>query len=246
MAKHNLPVAIHDHFQKANLLHGYFLRGLQENIPHALEAGQHLMAAKDAIPHGRWESECERLFDGSLRTAQFYIQFTRNMEALPKSAGRALLLVETTLKGAAKAAKAAANPASESKPKPKPAHAPPKATAGDSDDFEDLDSEHLEDAPPQTAATESAPDYGKCPNCAGTKWSEDEDGVACAKCHHPHGEPAGDVDEDRVNTQRQKTVKTAEALLRAFDDLQHIAAKPAHKEAVAGCKRLLDIAKAWK
>lgn len=38
-----------------------------------------------------------------------------------------------------------------------------------------------------------APDYGKCPNCAGSKWDVDEEGEAsCAKCHHPHGAPAGD------------------------------------------------------
>ncbi|HEY4721527.1 MAG TPA: hypothetical protein VII92_06745, partial [Anaerolineae bacterium] len=65
----------------------------------------------------------------------------------------------------------------------------------------------------------AAIDYGKCPNCAGTKWTEDDTGLACSKCHHPHGEPTGGIDDDRVTTQRQKTVKTVEALLRAFDDL---------------------------
>ncbi len=88
--------------------------------------------------------------------------------------------------------------------------------------------------------------YGKCPNCAGTKWTEDEDGVVCAKCHHPHGEPAGDADEDRVKTQRQKTVKTAEALLRAFDDLQTIRAKPKYDESIRLCKQLVKTAKGWK
>ena len=89
-------------------------------------------------------------------------------------------------------------------------------------------------------------DYGKCPNCAGIKWDDDEFGVSCAKCHHPHGEPAGDVDEDRMATQRQKTVKTVEALMRAFDDLQCMKARPEHEEAIKLCKRLLKLAKGWK
>jgi len=89
-------------------------------------------------------------------------------------------------------------------------------------------------------------DYGKCPVCAGAKWVEGEEGVVCAKCQHPHGEPAGDVDDDRLNTQRQKTVKTAEALMRAFDDLQTMKARPEHAGAVTDCKGLLKIAKGWQ
>ena len=91
-----------------------------------------------------------------------------------------------------------------------------------------------------------SPDYGKCPNCAGTKWTEDDDGVSCSKCHHPHGEPAGDVDEDRIKIQRSKTAKTVDALMRAFDDLNTMLPRPIHDEAIAGCKVLLKLAKGWK
>lgn len=87
---------------------------------------------------------------------------------------------------------------------------------------------------------------GKCPACAGTKWIETDDGIACEKCRHPYGEPAGDTDEERLKTQRQKTVKTIEALMRAFDDLQTMSAKPEHDEAVRSCKTLLKLAKGWK
>jgi len=89
-------------------------------------------------------------------------------------------------------------------------------------------------------------DYGKCPNCAGTRWTEDQDGVTCTRCNHPHGEPAGEVDSDRANTQRLKTIKTVEALMRAFDDLQMLIGRPDHGEAIRTCKLLLRIAKAWK
>lgn len=34
-----------------------------------------------------------------------------------------------------------------------------------------------------------------CPNCGGTEWKEDFDGIACAKCFHPQGESLGDADD---------------------------------------------------
>ena len=106
-----------------------------------------------------------------------------------------------------------------------------------------------------TAKPKKPPAQGKCPVCAKTKWTEDEDGVICAKCRHPHGEPAGDPDEDRLNTQRQKTRKTVDALMRAFDDLQTMHAHTCNpcqlteddsKDPIRCCKRLLAIGKAWK
>lgn len=103
--------------------------------------------------------------------------------------------------------------------------------------------------PPTAAAIREAAkgeSLGRCPNCKGEKWDKDEEGVSCSRCHHPHGEPAGDVDEDRVKTQRSKTVKTAEALMRAFDDLHDMRPNGKHDQAIAGCKTLLSIAKGWK
>lgn len=101
---------------------------------------------------------------------------------------------------------------------------------------------------PQTDAQGTEDDMGKCPVCAGVKWTSDEDGLGtmCSKCSHPWGEPAGDPDEDRITTLRQKTVKTAEALIRAFDDLQVVKARAEYDEAILRCKQLLSIAKGWK
>lgn len=102
--------------------------------------------------------------------------------------------------------------------------------------------------PPKPPVAEK--DYGTCPNCAGTKWTTDDDGTACSRCHHPHGEPVGDKDDDdaeRAKIQRAKTVKTVEALMRAFDDLQLlIPLSRVHDEALAGCKVLLKLAKGWQ
>lgn len=91
-------------------------------------------------------------------------------------------------------------------------------------------------------------DYGKCPNCAGTKWTEDiECGVVCSRCSHPHGEPAGEVDDQRKTDARSKTIKTAEALMRAFDDLNLLASHPKeHANAIATCKILLKTARDWR
>lgn len=238
MAKSTLPIEVHDHFRKANVLHGYVLKGLGEATKWALETGQELLLAKTAVPHGSWEKECERLFDGSLRNAQFYMQFAKNMMALPKAQGSALLFLETTLEGAAKAARDAARGEQPPKPEPEPEDEPEQESEAelepDSDETED------EQPPPP------APDYGKCPNCQGTHWDEDDEGVSCAKCHHPHGEPAGDVDDKQLGIQRSKVVKTVEALMRAFDDLQAMRAKSEHDAAIDGCKALLKLAKNWK
>jgi len=114
------------------------------------------------------------------------------------------------------------------------------------DDGMEPEEEEPTSRPPRNGTEAPAADYGKCPNCAGTSWDEDEDGVSCSKCHHPHGEPAGDVDKDRLTVQRSKTVKTAEALMRAFDDLQTMKAKECHGDTIETCKGLVKTAKGWK
>lgn len=136
----------------------------------------------------------------------------------------------------------------------KPAGTPPKggsnppATASGEDDR--TDSTGTEPQEPSTGPsrsdTDKPGDFGICPNCGGKKWTEDEFGASCAKCNHPHGEPVGDQDENRIATQRSKTVKTVEALMRAFDDLNRMLKRPDHADAIASCKSLLRTARAWK
>ncbi len=102
-------------------------------------------------------------------------------------------------------------------------------------------------AKPEKAAKATKPDYGKCSNCAGTKWKVGEDGVVCSRCNQPHGEPAGHVDKDRQTTQRQKSQKTFEAGLRAIGDMNLLLPKPAAcKEAIDLTKRVLKIIKSWR
>lgn len=145
--KSNLPAVVHDHFRKANKLHTYVEKELGEARNHALEIGAELLAAKKAVPHREWETECKRLFDGSLRSARFYMRFAKDMGALPKTAASAVLMIEGTLDGAAKAARAA-NPKPSSKPSaPKPKPDPPI----------DADSEPVDDKPPAEETPEPPP-----------------------------------------------------------------------------------------
>jgi hypothetical protein len=66
----------------------------------------------------------------------------------------------------------------------------------------------------------------------------------------PDREP-GDESEiedatERFKVQRSKTIKTAEALLRAFDDLQELKFKGVvHANAIDAVKKLIATAKEW-
>jgi ribosomal protein S27AE len=250
MAKPNLPIEAHDGFRKANVFHADCVKDAASLVKNALEAGKELLEAKRHTPHGRWEAECERLFDGSVRTAQFYMQFATHMKALTKAQSSAVLFLEHSIEGATKVAKRLAKGEAPYEEKPTPDE-PIEA------EYEVVEeTETVEESGPETPSTPgdcAGVDAGsdkpteRCPNCAAVKWQADEDGWYCGKCNHPYGEPAGDVDEDRITTQRQKTVKTAEALMRAFDDLQLLMPKPTlHASCIAETKTLLKAAKGWK
>jgi rubredoxin len=85
-----------------------------------------------------------------------------------------------------------------------------------------------------------------CPVCAGKKWQQGKFGWECKKCSHIHSECVGDPDEQRIKDQRSKTVKTAEALLREFDDLNVICPNKNHTESIRLTKAALELAKEWK
>ena len=206
----NLPAVVHDHFRKANKLHGYVEKELGEARDHALETGQELEAAKKAIPPGSWEDECGRLFDGSPRTARFYMAFARDLGKLSKTAQSAVLMLEGTLQGAVKAVKEAAKPA-----KPKPT--PPKPDA----EPIDVDSEPVDDS------SLLEPEVTRCPNCDSPCFDEDGD---CLKCHEPNvvaavSEPVCEpVDEpteqtpDEPDAPESAGTQLREALLEVIGD----------------------------
>jgi len=160
----------------------------------------------------------------------------RNADSLK---GRMAEASKTTSKGSTRGSSSPSTPESSSSVPT----SPPPAVHSDSSGGGGEDPLEFHEGPP--AEIEEA-DLGKCPNCAGTKWTQDEDGTYCANCRHPYGEPTGGADEERIKTQRSKTVKTVEALQRAFDDLNLLLPRAEHKEAADTCKVLLRMAKGWK
>lgn len=106
----SLPTEVHDHFRKANILHTYVQENLGEATKHALGTGQELLEAKKVVAHGNWEESCDRMFDGSIRTAQSYMAFAKDFAKLKSAQKPALLMLESTLEGAAKAARKIVRP----------------------------------------------------------------------------------------------------------------------------------------
>jgi hypothetical protein len=95
---------------------------------------------------------------------------------------------------------------------------------------------------PDPLDTKEPPPAPVCPNCGASDYDADEDGLYCRACK----EPAQEQMSKRAVTQRQKTIKTVEALMRAFDDLQDLRPGNRHQESIDGCKALLRIAREWK
>lgn len=89
----------------------------------------------------------------------------------------------------------------------------------------------------------------QCPNCGGAEWTADD---ACAGCKHIKGESLGDPDEGEEGwkIQQKKTIKTIEALMRAFDDLHEMKRNLPQWSIVVNdgdsiLKKLLETAKGW-
>lgn len=272
-------------------------------IERALLAGELIAKWRELLPKGKFERFVEKHFEGSLRTAQVYMQASKGLSSLPKAQRTALLGTEDSLSGLiARLKKDDSGPkvkivkggtiaggssdlwGSDSiSDKGKPGgdstslDNSPASTGPASEEAADSSGEEAETGTETTdEPKESGPrpprsgkekpgkvDYGKCPNCAGTKWTvhtiqcggiegvkwEQVHSVFCAKCKHPHGEPVGDRPEnvDPAETLRSKTVKTAESLMRCVDDLHLLIPKAGtHKQTIELCKSILKTVKNWK
>ena len=228
-----------------NANHRECLRAGNETIQHAVQAGELLLQVKSLVPHGQFEKWVKQYCDFSHDVAKGYMALQRQLSTFSK--GERAHLLDTA--GSVTSLKKLLKPKENSKSSPK--RSPTSGFSTSAETAEKPDTDDPTPEPEIEAETEhepeAEPEPDKCPNCAGVKWKEDEDGKFCSKCNHPYGEPAGDVDDKRIGDMRSKTIKTTEALLRAFDYLHHLKPKSAeHKEAVAGCKALLKTARAWK
>lgn len=230
-------------------------------IERAVLAGELLCRWKELLTHGKFEVFVEKHFDGSARTARMYMQAAKGLNALPKRQSSAVLLTEDSMAGLLVRLKKDDPPRavpSGSSPRIKPkssAESKDDRPADSSGEDAGTDSpgttpQETDPRPPRSGKDKPGkPDYGKCPNCAGIRWDVEDDGVSCSKCHHPHGEPADKQpeEEDHAETLRSKTVKTMEAAMRCFDDLNLLVPKAgAHKQVIELCKNLLKSAKGWK
>jgi hypothetical protein len=229
--------------------HREVLKSGNEMIRNAVRVGELLMEVQSVLKasksttFGAW---VEQFLPFSERSARSYIKLHNELEQLPNRKRASVLESADSINEARRLIAAATKP--DPKPDPPAPPAPPVVQGelvDDQDEPDDLDTAEPTDAEILGTAAEPI-DRGKCPNCAGTKWTEDEDGAFCRKCNHPWGEPTGGVDEQRIADQRSKTIKTAEALLRAFDDLNMLLPKPEHGDAEKTCKRLVKVARAWK
>jgi len=218
-------------------------------IDNAIRVGQLLTEVKAVLKASQsttFGKYVEQFLPFSERHARRYMELYTNLGKLPNRTRVSVLESADSIKSLGQMISTAVKP--DPKPDPPAPPAPPVVQGelvDDQDEPDDLDTAEPTDAEILGTAAEPI-DRGKCPNCAGTKWTEDEDGAFCRKCNHPWGEPTGGVDEQRIADQRSKTIKTAEALLRAFDDLNMLLPKPEHGDAEKTCKRLVKVARAWK
>jgi hypothetical protein len=236
-------------------------------VERAVLTGELLMQCKELLQHGRFEGFVEAHFEGSLRTAQLYMQAAKRLAECSKAQRIALLKSELSITGLLEFPKNGAPHSSAAGRDARTSEGTPVAPEGGSNPPADArisakgkpggeqrPSSTPTPVSPGPASGEAADssrtsvDYGKCPNCAKNRWVEVDGGVNCANCSHPHGEPVGDRTEgdDRAGIMRSKTVKTIEALMRCLDDLNYLLPKPDHPDAIAQCKFLLTIARAWK
>jgi hypothetical protein len=233
---------------RINACHRECVKAGNETLKYAVECGELLTEVKAVLKadgsttFGIWVGQ---FLDFSERSADVYCRLHKDLGKLPKAQRAALFDEAESIRGLQKLISQAVPKAT---PAPAPA-APPTPAAAQSDAPVPIESAGLDDAPMDAdplepaAQVEPPQDLGRCPNCAGTKWTEDEDGYFCAKCKHTHGEATGGADEDRISMQKAKSRKTCEALMRAFDDLNYLHPTHEHREAIQVCKRLLTIIK---
>uniref|UniRef100_A0A6M3L5R6 Uncharacterized protein n=1 Tax=viral metagenome TaxID=1070528 RepID=A0A6M3L5R6_9ZZZZ len=178
-----------------------------EAVERGVLTGELLLRWKELLPHGRFESFVETHFDGSLRTAQTYMQVAKELNALPKAQRTALLKQERSIAGLiSHSKKGKPGGVSSSSSTSTPASSGP--ASGEALDSpaggpgHGAQTQHqAADRPDAHPSAGESSNLGKCPNCGGDTWDEDFDGWACSQCHHPHGEPLRGPDLGHVHTE---------------------------------------------
>ena len=189
-----------------------------DSLTLAWKAGELAQTAKDSMPHGEWMKFVETHYIVDHKTVTRWMQFHTNV---PESK-------LGTVPNLAAGTKMLEAPKPPKKRKKKPPVADSEPSGDDSTD-----------------STTEAPGTGKCPNCGKLKWDEDEDGFSCKTCHHPWGEPAGDVDADQIKNQKKLAKSYLDHAQRAVDDLNDKKSNPKRKEAIKHIQAAIQIVEDW-
>lgn len=225
--------------------HKAFLKSGQETVELARQIGDMLWKLKECVKQGEWTPIVEDRCEFDIRSAQTYMKVSggwgiiEQQKVPPTSIDGCVKLIGQK-GGKTKALRKSTNSGGSSKP--------PAAASGKDDRTDSTGTTPQEPSTGQSGSdTDNPVDLGICPNCGGKKWTEDEFGASCAKCNHPHGEPVGDQDEQRVGVERSKAIKTVEALMRSVCDLGRLLPKPKEQaHLIAQCKLILTELRAWK
>ncbi len=194
-------------------------------LEHAYHAGILLNRAKRQCEHGEWASWLKANFDGSIRTAQVYMQIGDpfNWERIQKRNTVAHLKVDATgLFGVGKAVKLLAKPR-RSKVQPDPSEDPIDVPVDD----------HV-DKPVDAQADTKQITPTPCPNCGSTDRLEDDLGRCCARCKDPC-----DSDDEAVKPERKVQGKGIFLAHEAINCLQRIPKNDPFR------KRAAEIVRDW-
>ena len=209
---------------KVNYHHGEVLRSGDEMLVQAIAAGDALLRLKEIIPHGDFGGYVKENLIPSVRMVQYYMKASKDLGRLPKYERRSYLEASAGVKSLSNAVAKMINPPEEDPPAPSPPPPSEPCTAAE---------------PPESKETLEDADE-PCANCGGIEWVQSNgstDFDECSACGHPHGEPAGDLDEgdEGWKIQKKKTLKTIQAAVRAVDDLHKLKRHPSQQKLAIIC-----------
>jgi len=155
-----------------------------ECVQHAVKVGELLTKVKGYISHGEFGGYVEQYFPFSERHAQRFMQLYKDLKALPKATRLSVLDSAESVQGLRKLLPA---------PPPKPPTQPEGVDQDEAQDAEPLpwSGPRIGEEPADQDDPLDIPDGpALCPNCQGSNYDSDNDGMFCADCKEPIEDPA--------------------------------------------------------
>ena len=222
-----------------NDLHDRATEAARTTVEHARECGERLIQAKAQVVHGGFLPWLEANCRVKPRQAQKFMKLARDWPAIEaKCASNAHLTIDEVLR---------------------PLDGGRKLTQRQIAEFLGVTARTVQrivaeqrEQKPTMSGSENPFDVGGDPfgEEGGGEESETESGQDADRppgSTETSGEPSKPPNpEEEFKTQRSRTIKTVEALMRAFDDLNRLRSHPDHDPAIKQCKSLLTKARNWK